>query len=367
MSTGKLRVGIIGAGWYATIAHVPDLRKTGRAEVAAIARRNPERLARMQETLQVDHAFTDWREMLDQGDLDAVVVSTSHDAHAEPTLAALARGLHVLVEKPMALSSQDAREMIEAAEKAGRVLMVGSNERCNGIWQMAKRRLAEGAIGTVRQIDMAMATNTGWVWAADEHAAPPGLLAGLSSTEAGKFLVDDWRQGEFWRSQPNQMGGGMFIDTGAHATDVLLWLGGGAPRRVAAFQESAGLPVEAFTNIQAQLSNGVLASFAYGASVMGQADGFWGYGRMTIFADRGTMTAEWQGWNLLGSHVWLDNGQGPQRLESEIPDISPAEAFVTTILDGAPNLASGQTGLDVVALAEATYRSVAEGRIVSLT
>jgi predicted dehydrogenase len=366
MSTGKLRVGIIGAGSYATGENIPNLRKTGRVEIAAISRRNPERLARIQETLQVGCAFTDWRQMLDQVDLDAVVVSTSHDAHAEPTLAALAQGLHVLVEKPMALRSQDARAMIEAAKKAGRVLMVGSNERCNGIWQMAKRRLAEGAIGAVRQIDMAMATNTGWVWATDEHAAPPSLLAGLSSTEAGKFMVDDWRQGKFWRSQPDQMGGGMFIDIGAHAIDVMLWLAGGTPKRVAAFQESAGLPVEAFTSVQTQLSNGVVASFAFGASVMGQLDGFWGYGRMVIFADRGTMTAEWEGWSLLGSRVWLDSGQGPQRLESAIPDTSPAEAFVTTVLDGAPNLASGQTGLDVVALAEATYRSAAEGRIVSL-
>ena len=181
--------------------------------------------------------------------------------------------------------------------------MVGSNERCAGIWQTAQRRLAEGAIGRVRQIDMAMATNTGWVWDADEHAAPPRLLAGIGSTEAGKFLVDDWRQGKFWRSQPDQMGGGMFVDVGAHATDVLLWLGGGVPRRVAAFQESAGLPVEAFTSVQAQLSNGAIASFAFSASAMKQVDGFWGYGHMTIFADEGTMMAEWAGWNLLGGRV----------------------------------------------------------------
>ena len=100
---------------------------------------------------------------------------------------------------------------------------------------------------------------------------------------------------------------------------------------------------------------------------MKQVDGFWGYGHMTIFADEGTMTAEWEGWNLLGGRVWLDTGQGPQLLASEIPDLSPAEAFVATILDGTPNLAPGHTGLDVVALAEATYRSAAEGRIISLT
>ena len=68
MPTGKLRVGIIGDGMYASGEHIPRPRKTGRMEVAAISRRNPEHRVRIQETLQVDRAFTDWRQMLDQGD-----------------------------------------------------------------------------------------------------------------------------------------------------------------------------------------------------------------------------------------------------------------------------------------------------------
>ncbi len=58
-TTGQLRVGIIGAGMYASEEHIPSLRRTGRVKIAAISRRNPERLARMKETLQVDRAFTD--------------------------------------------------------------------------------------------------------------------------------------------------------------------------------------------------------------------------------------------------------------------------------------------------------------------
>ena len=68
MPTGKLLVGIIGDGMYATGEHIPKLRKTGRVEVAAISRRNAEHRVRIQETLQVDRAFTDWQQMLDQGD-----------------------------------------------------------------------------------------------------------------------------------------------------------------------------------------------------------------------------------------------------------------------------------------------------------
>src|SRR5687768_2779234 len=111
MASEKLRVGIIGIGTYAAWYHVPSLRATGRVEVVACARRNPERLALAQQGLQIKHAYTDWRQMLEAVHLDAVVVSTPHNAHVEPTLAALEHGLHVLVDKPMALTSHEAWTM----------------------------------------------------------------------------------------------------------------------------------------------------------------------------------------------------------------------------------------------------------------
>jgi len=113
MSEAKLRVGIIGAGLRALFL-TPELRATGRAEVVAICRRNPERLAMAQKALSVSKVYTDWREMLDQAELDAVIVSTPHHYHAEPAIAALERGLHVSVEKPMALTSKDAWAMVDA-------------------------------------------------------------------------------------------------------------------------------------------------------------------------------------------------------------------------------------------------------------
>src|SRR5437868_1581044 len=104
MSVPKLRVGIIGLGWYAAGGLVPSLRATGRAEVVAASRRSADRLAMAKRDLGIPATYTDWREMLAKEALDAVVVSTPHDQHAEPTLAALERGLHVLLEKPLAAS-----------------------------------------------------------------------------------------------------------------------------------------------------------------------------------------------------------------------------------------------------------------------
>lgn len=109
MTRQKLRIGVIGIGWYAGTALIPRMRETGRAEIVAISRRNPGRLAQAQAELNVPAGYSDWREMLDKTELDAVVVSTPPNAHAEPTVARLERGLHVFVEKPIALSLTDAR------------------------------------------------------------------------------------------------------------------------------------------------------------------------------------------------------------------------------------------------------------------
>jgi predicted dehydrogenase len=154
MSDQKLRIGVIGIGWYAGTALIPRLRETGRAEIVAIARRNAERLAQAQAELQIPAAFTDWREMLDKTELDAVVVSTPPNAHAEPTVAALERGLHVFVEKPIALIPADAQRMQAAAVAAERTLMVGYNARGMGSWRTIAQLLNEGAIGTLRQVSV---------------------------------------------------------------------------------------------------------------------------------------------------------------------------------------------------------------------
>jgi len=147
VSADKLRVGIIGIGWYAVVGHVPALRATGRAEVVAISRRNPELLERTKQELDIPEAYTGWRQMLERAELDAVVVSTPHPLHAEHTVGALEQGLHVLVEKPMALRYMDARRMVQASEEAARVLMVGYDGRGMGSWRAVKRVLESGASG----------------------------------------------------------------------------------------------------------------------------------------------------------------------------------------------------------------------------
>ena len=112
----KVRVGIVGTSWWADAFHLPTLKSHPQAELAAICGRQRERAEEMARKYEVARVFTDYREMIEAGDLDALVVSTPDDSHHAITMAALDAGLHVLCEKPLALNAAHAREMYAKAE-----------------------------------------------------------------------------------------------------------------------------------------------------------------------------------------------------------------------------------------------------------
>jgi len=366
MSDDKLAVGIIGIGWWGAFVHVPSLRNTERAEVVAISRRNPERLALAARELGITETYTDWREMLEQAPLDAVVVSTPNNAHVEPALAALERGLHVLVEKPMALTSQDAQAMIQAAERADRVLMVGY--KCRGMpsWRAVKRVLDGGTIGQVSQINVTCCIDCRAAW--QDVTLAESFQAWIQSSEFTRAFVGDVAQfREHWRSDPVQSGGGWFVDVGTHVTDLMLWLAGAAPTQVVAFAQEAGGGIASVIDAQARLSNGATLSFCFNDTVSGGDFGAYGRGRLTAYGDHGLLTADWTG--LMGAEaedIWVEQDGERRKIEPEGDGIGVASAFVASVLDGAPNLAPPDQAARTVAFTEAAYRSADEGRIVRI-
>jgi predicted dehydrogenase len=358
MPDQKLRVGIIGIGWYAGGALLPKLRETGRAEIVAISRRSADRLALAQQELNIPEAYVDWREMLEKSALDAVVVCTPPNVHAEPTLAALERGLHVFVEKPMALTSAEAQRMVEAGAKTDKILMVGYNARGMGSWRTIKRLLSEGAIGAVRQVSVTICADVRFLWQA---MRVPEELQGWFAPST--YYGDVFAPGN-WRSIPASVGGGMFADIGSHVQDLMLWLGNGSPAQVACFAQNAGSP--SILSVLAHLENGVLLSIAFNDAVSGgEVINFYSNGRMTFYGDRGQLTADWaQIMTTEAEQVWLEQDGVRTKVEPEFETIHPATAFIAAIMDGAPNICPAYEAARVVALTEAAYRSAAEGCIV---
>ena len=136
--TSPIRVGVIGCGVIAQVMHLPHLSQAPEVyELAAVCDIAAPVAEGCAARFGAGAAYTDWRDMLESG-LDAVLVLTSGN-HAPIAIAAAQAGAHVFVEKPMALSVSDGRAMIDAAEKAGVCLMVGTMKR----YDPAYERLAE--------------------------------------------------------------------------------------------------------------------------------------------------------------------------------------------------------------------------------
>lgn len=356
MPDNILRLGIIGVGTIAVLSHIPALRKTERAKIAAICRRDEAKLAMAQEHIGADETYTDWREMLDRAALDAVLVCTPPGLHAKPTLAALERGLHVLVEKPMALGFSEAWSMVEAARRADRVLMGAYNGRFGRTLRTVKEALDAGQVGAVRQVSVNQTAYRRFFWTDEPLPGDWRPTMAQWSGLPGAFFADYGRPGD-WHTDPVQTGGGTFADNGPHIVNPALWLGGAPPAEVAAFSETAGLPVECFMNVQARLANGVLLSFSFGDANPGRM----GWAAWTIVGDEGILTMD------RDQNIWVERGEAREQLAPEAPDVPTALSFVDCVLDGTPNLSPGEDAAYCAALIEAAYRSAKEGRIVRLS
>ena len=143
----QVRVGVIGTSWYADMMHLPILAHYKRAALTAICGRNREQADEMAAKYGVPQVFTDHREMIEKGGLDAVVVSTPDDTHYDMVMAALDAGLHVICEKPVALNADRARQMLDKAEAAGVKHMVYHTFRWFPNYRYVKQLLDEGYVG----------------------------------------------------------------------------------------------------------------------------------------------------------------------------------------------------------------------------
>ena len=147
-----LRVGILGAGMIATVepGYLPGLRLLrGRVAVTAIASRTRARAEQVARDWDIPVVCDGLGEMLARGDVDAVVNLTPIAAHYETSLRILAAGKHLVTEKPLASTLAQAGELIEAADRAGLLIVCAPMDILKREWAEARRLIDEGAIGKV--------------------------------------------------------------------------------------------------------------------------------------------------------------------------------------------------------------------------
>lgn len=149
MAERKVRLGIVGCGGVAQNAHLPAIQRTADIQLVALTDAHADLAQGVAVRYGIDpaNAGSDHRALFERPDVDAVSICVHTPHHAPYAIEALRAGKHVLVEKPMAVSADEARAMVEAADAADRILMVGYNHSYDLAGDYVKKMLAEAALG----------------------------------------------------------------------------------------------------------------------------------------------------------------------------------------------------------------------------
>lgn len=209
-------VGFVGLG-HNGIAHIEAHLRLGRSRVAALCDRDPVRLTEAGRRLGVRALFGSSEELCARGDVQAVSISSGDNDHVEPFLHALARGKHLLVEKPLANSPEEVRVMVEAARRADPALKiaVGYVLRFNPVFEAVHRLCREGKLGTIFCLEADYVHNL--LYQADQSDPVTG---------ANWYLE---------REKP-------MVGGGSHPLDLLRWFCGQEAVEVMGFSNRIGFP-----------------------------------------------------------------------------------------------------------------------------
>jgi len=342
----QVRVGIIGMGMGRN--HGVYYRQAPEADLVAICDANEARLAEKAAELHPRKTYTRYEDLLADPEIDAVSVVLPNYLHHEVTLKALEAGKHVLCEKPLAMNAAEAEEMVRAARRLGRTLMVHFNVRFNPTSQAVKRAIDEGALG---QIYYGRS-----VW--HRKRGIPALGG--------------------WFTRKEMAGGGALIDIGVHRLDLAMWLMG-FPRPVSVSGATYGylgrelgehqgktFDVDDLAAAFIRFENGATLTLETSwASNSEKREDQW----LHLFGVAGGAVLrnlhegyEFEARILRGTDhdVFAEVPATPEPLESA------QQHFCRSILNGTEPMAPGEQGLTVMRVLDAIYESSRTGKEVRL-
>ena len=337
-----VRVGIVGGGNISD-THARAARETPGVELVAFWARDPEKARRMAAGYG-GTAFQDLEDMLAHRPLDMVVVGTPSGLHAEHARAAARRGLHVLVEKPLDITTERIDALIDECDRARVKLGVIFQDRTAPHLRWLKRLLGEGALGRL----ILVSARVQWY-------RPPEYYAG--SRWRGTWALD---------------GGGALMNQGIHSVDLLLWLLGDV-ERVYATTRTALHAIETEDTAVAclEFAGGAIGTLEVATSA------FPGFPRrVELTGSEGTIVVERDqvvSVELRTPRAPPAPDEGEANASATSPVVSDArghrrvlEDFVSALRTGAAPLCDGRDGRRSVELVQAVYRSARTGAAVAV-
>lgn len=317
---------MIGCGGNAR-GHMGRLKQIDGVEIVALADPSDDAIAataKAHPELKDLPRFSDYRQMLDQVEMDAVEISTPHAYHYEQIIDSLDAGLHVLCEKPMVCTTEQALSVVEKVRETGLVMGISYQRHFMGPYRYCRQRLLSGEVGKVNFVSAWQSQN--WY----RNQVPRRT----------------------WRSQMALACGGQLNDSGSHLLDIVLWMTDLEPRRVFAFENNLDAEVDILTAMSVELEGGALCNL----SIVGHSVNFlediaiWCEG--ATMAIRGGEVIEWtsdRDRRVLGSDKLPDFGN---------PDIN----FIAAIRGEQEIQAPPECGLQVIRLTEAAWKSAASNQ-----
>ena len=331
-----VRWGILGFGGFSDVAMAPAIAGTPGNLLQAVWGRDPGRTQLLARKYGVPRCAGSAEELLEAADLDAVYIATPNFQHAELTVKAAARGLHVLCEKPMAVDLEEARRMIEACDRAGVRLMVGNMMRFNPCHAWVRELVAAGTLGELTEAQA------------------------LFGYDLPAFYPPESTP---WRLDPRLAGGGAMMDVGVHVVDLLRWLTGLEAAEVtgAIDTRSYPFPVDWSSSAVLRLGGGGLAT------VLVSFDNRFRENYLSISGARGSLKAEGTLWRQSSGSVRVLTDRGSQTYQPPPgwPDPYRLQVrhFDECIREGRTPLIDGREGLRDLQVCLAVYES-ARGRTV---
>jgi predicted dehydrogenase len=343
----SVRIGIIGAGWWATSAHIPAVNSHPHAKLVAVQNRDNSTAQKIARDFRAKYACTRLEEMLALKDLDAVVISSTPNVHYSQAKAALERGLHVLIEKPMTFTAGEARELVEIAAKKKLQLLISCPWHFTAHGIEARRLIRAGSLGEIKMISVLM-TNP-----IDK------LLRGIntSPTHGMQNVYVEPCEGSY--NDPAIAGGGQIYCQVSHAAAYLAFLTGLRAAEVFARFDRDGSQNDIYNALTITLENGALVNLASTAATPMCERNY----EVRVFGNKAILQLElWRGTMSLINFNDERTKFDMLRKDEIYPERSPAMNFIDAILGVSSNGSPGELGLAAMEVIEAACESAQTNR-----
>lgn len=346
----KIKCGVIGAGWWATFAHIPALLGHPNAELIAVQKRNRQEARKVADDFGIPIACTTASELLAIEGLQAIVVCSSPNLHYEQASAALALGKHVLIEKPMTLTVAEGVELVAMARNHGTQFLISCPWHYTAHAKEAQRLVRNGDLGEVRMISVLMTNPI-------SH-----LLRGDSTQPTHGTPYMHPREGTY--SDPKVAGGGQIYAQVCHVAAYLTFLTGAWPAEVFARFHNDGQALDIYDTLNLQMDDSSIVTIAStGATSVGRRDF-----ELRVFGTKGMLFLDL--WHGKMEFVPLVGGPRsfPDLPEDAIyPHQAPALNLIDSILDPRRNQSPATLGVAAMDVIEAACRSAKSGSNVRVS